>query len=688
MAQIKKRFIAPNAVDGSKIKLLNGESLRATDSSGQEVSLLEFSSGDVLRFLQLPEAPVNPQVDNHLARKGYVDQQVSSEVSARIAADQAESDARQAADSNLQSQIDTEKGRIDAILSASTADKDNFAEIVALINSVDTENDSAFASYVLSNDAALAAETSARQSADQNLQDQIDALDSGSSAGLAQEISDRQAADAALAARLDIVEGDDTTEGSVAKAEQDAKEFAVSYANSKHQDALGLLAAESFARGEAVSAESTARQDADSAEASARQTADDALDARLDVIEGTEEGSIVRAKQDAMQFATMAVAAEQQIRQSGDAALQQSIADEATAREAADSAASARLDVIEGTGEGSVAKAKQDANAYTDGLVNTANTARATADAALQSQIDNILNNTDPAALDSLAEVVAAFQAADSNLNNAISALGTGSSSALTQEIADRQAADSAEASARQAADDAEASARQAADSAEASARQAADTTLQSNIDAEAASREAKVPRHAKHASTLGAGESYKDLSHKAVEESMNVFIDRLALHVGDDYTVSTSPSGHTRVTFTSSLMSSEEGPAAGDLFRCAYAYKNEDQPVVTPPGGGGGGGAPGTYTGDLTAFSVPNGYSGSLGAVDPDWAVILMWNGAETQWTATIDSRNGLWTIEQSALPPVFSMTPEMVTGFRVKSIATGAVLDEVTRQPDGSYA
>ena len=59
-------------------------------------------------------------------------------------------------DTTLQNNIDTEKGRIDAILSASTADKDSFAEIVALINSVDTTNDTAFANYVLSNDAAVA----------------------------------------------------------------------------------------------------------------------------------------------------------------------------------------------------------------------------------------------------------------------------------------------------------------------------------------------------------------------------------------------------------------------------------------------------------------------------------------------------------------------------------------------------
>ena len=59
-------------------------------------------------------------------------------------------------DATLQTNIDTEKGRVDAILSASSADKDSFKEIVDLINSVDTTNDTAFAGYVLSNDAAVA----------------------------------------------------------------------------------------------------------------------------------------------------------------------------------------------------------------------------------------------------------------------------------------------------------------------------------------------------------------------------------------------------------------------------------------------------------------------------------------------------------------------------------------------------
>jgi len=56
---------------------------------------------------------------------------------------------------SIDSRITTEKGRVDAILSASTADVDTFAEIVTLINSVDTTNDNAFATYYTSSNARI-----------------------------------------------------------------------------------------------------------------------------------------------------------------------------------------------------------------------------------------------------------------------------------------------------------------------------------------------------------------------------------------------------------------------------------------------------------------------------------------------------------------------------------------------------
>jgi hypothetical protein len=80
-------------------------------------------------------------------------------------------------ESALDSKISTEKERVDAILSASQADKDTFAEIVQLINQVDTTSDEVFAGYVLANDAALAEEIENRIFGDNQLQSAIDMAD-------------------------------------------------------------------------------------------------------------------------------------------------------------------------------------------------------------------------------------------------------------------------------------------------------------------------------------------------------------------------------------------------------------------------------------------------------------------------------------------------------------------------------
>jgi hypothetical protein len=110
----------------------------------------------------------------------------------------------------LQSQINTEKGRIDAILSASEADKDSFAEIVQLINSVDTTNDQAFAGYVASNDAALAQEVSDRQSGDSALSGRLDVLESDP---VTKTYVD--GLDSAMDSRMDVLEADPTTKSYV-----------------------------------------------------------------------------------------------------------------------------------------------------------------------------------------------------------------------------------------------------------------------------------------------------------------------------------------------------------------------------------------------------------------------------------------------------------------------------------------
>ena len=88
--------------------------------------------------------------------------------------------------------------------------------------------------------------------------------------------------------------------------------------------------------------------------------------------------------------------------------------------------------------------AEADAKTYADGIVATEATARADADAALdvrvtateddiatlQTSVANVISNTDAAALDSLTEIVAAFQSADGNLNSAITTLASDATSA------------------------------------------------------------------------------------------------------------------------------------------------------------------------------------------------------------------------------------------------------------------
>lgn len=98
--------------------------------------------------------------------KGYTDAQIAAIPEVDLSEIESDILALQSADTALDGKIETEKARVDAILNASEADKDSFVEIVTLINSVDTENDQAFAAYVASNNTALAQETSDRQAGD------------------------------------------------------------------------------------------------------------------------------------------------------------------------------------------------------------------------------------------------------------------------------------------------------------------------------------------------------------------------------------------------------------------------------------------------------------------------------------------------------------------------------------------
>lgn len=175
--QIKGKYIKNNAISGSKILILNDEPLRALKANGTEQELLKLDNLDQLVFIKIPKVSSDAVDGNELVRKSQVDSLLSAETLARSNADTAnlqeaknyadasilvEKNRAEGVEASLQTQITTEKGRVDAILSAADADKDSFAEIVQLINSVDLTNDNALASAISNLQSNIDAEAATR----------------------------------------------------------------------------------------------------------------------------------------------------------------------------------------------------------------------------------------------------------------------------------------------------------------------------------------------------------------------------------------------------------------------------------------------------------------------------------------------------------------------------------------------
>lgn len=455
MSQIKKKYIADKAIDGSKILLQNGEALKALNNSGVEQNLLSFSSGDALVFAVLPEFSADPVNNNQLVRKSYADTKVSTEQT-----------RAEAAETLLAGRLDVVEG--DELTAGSIAK--------SLKDAKDYTDQEVEAEAVL-RAAAVSSEQSRAEAAEQDLQDAIDQEVSDRQAAVSAEASARasaisaeqsraESAESDLSDRLDVVEGPDSQVGSIAKALKDAKDYSDSKISELINGAPGVLD---------TLKELSDALGGDENFATTISTQLSGVSGRLDTIEGDSltEGSIQKALQDAKDYADTVsgnsggavqgnLDQEIQDRIDGDAAeqaraeseearieakLDQEILDRAadvdaeqSRAESAESDLSDRLDIIEGPDSqvGSVAKALKDAKDYTDQEVSSEETRAMSAESSLSGRLDVI-------------------EGPESQAGSVLKSLKDSkdyTDSKIAQEVSDRNDAISSEETARIAADD------------------------------------------------------------------------------------------------------------------------------------------------------------------------------------------------------------------------------------------
>ena len=167
------------------------------------------NASDVKTYVDTEVSNVNSNNVSEIAR---LDSELSAEivatnvdVAALQLADSTEQTRAIAAEGSLETAISVEEDRIDAILLAADADKDSFAEIVTLINSVDTENDDALAVVIGNLNAEIAstnADVSNLEAADSTEKLRAETAEGVLSTDLAAELVARANGDSANATAI------------------------------------------------------------------------------------------------------------------------------------------------------------------------------------------------------------------------------------------------------------------------------------------------------------------------------------------------------------------------------------------------------------------------------------------------------------------------------------------------------
>ena len=264
----------------SSLAIVDTGLTNSVNSLSGRISAEELASSSLASRVSTEEATRSTADSTLTAAAGSLTTRISTEEA-----------ARSTADSTLTAAVSTEKSRVDAILDAADADKDSFAEIVSIINQVDTEQSTGIAN-IISNlnaeisatntdvgsiDSRVSSEESVRASADASLATSI----SGEASSRASDVSSIDSAISAVQADVDQNEANAASDISDEQATRalavsslatriSTEEAARSTADSTLTAAAGSLTTR-------VSTEEAARATADSSLATAFASADTSL---------------------------------------------------------------------------------------------------------------------------------------------------------------------------------------------------------------------------------------------------------------------------------------------------------------------------------------------------------------------------------------------------------------------------
>ncbi len=391
---------------------------------------------------------------NELSAETSLNLRASTEESTRLAADNsvavtisAEASTARSAETSLESRLSSEEDRVDAILNASSADKNTFVETVSFINAIDVAHDAQTSTQISSVDSAIASAESSRIASDSSLQTRLSTEES-TEASAEVSLNTRMTAEASneLSAEgsLDVRS---SSEESLRLAEDTSIETILDSAGSSRVSGdSSLTTAASVEASTARSAEVSV-QSSLSAAALARGNADTSLETRL----STEESAMV-----------VAVASIAALRSAGDLSLTTRVSSEEVARAAGDSSLTTRTGVAESarsTADTSLttrlaAEESNELSAETslDTRVSSEASAQVLADASLQtrfsgelsterSKLDAILDSA-AADKDTFVEIVSFITAVDTESDDALASYVTSVDADISTEVSTARSAE------------------------------------------------------------------------------------------------------------------------------------------------------------------------------------------------------------------------------------------------------